>query len=118
MISRLIMVIDNEGSILDIMSIILKQAKYDVIIHLEPPPIPFVHSIPDLILLDIGPYNKHYKSYFDLLKSNVATMSIPVILMSTLEGLESVAKNWRADAFLSKPFDIDFLVSQVNSLLV
>lgn len=118
MVSRLIMVIDNEESILDIISIILKRAKHNVITYPEPPPIPFNHSVPDLIILDISPNNKHNKDYFDFLKSNGATMNIPVILTSTFEGLKSVAINWKADAFLSKPFDIDILVSQVNGLLV
>ena len=111
------MVIDNEESILDIISIILKEATYDVITFLEPPAIPFVSCIPDLIILDIGPNNKCNKDYFDLLKTSSSTLHIPVILTSTLEGLSSVARNWKADAFLSKPFDIDVLSWQVDNLL-
>lgn len=118
MISKLIMVIDNEESILDIISIILKQATHDVITHLEAPKFPFKHAIPDLIILDIGHNNKRNKEYFDVLKANGSTLKIPIILTSTLSGLKSVAKNWNADAYLSKPFDIGFLVFKVNSLLI
>lgn len=111
------MVIDNDESILDVMSIILEECNYKVFTFLEPPVTSFMHSYPDLIILDIGPNNRRNKDFFDFLKTKRSSLNIPVILTSTKVGLESIAKNWQAESFLNKPFDINHLVSLVKDLL-
>lgn len=116
MVCSTVMVIDSEESNLDVIAIILEEANYRVIKHLSPPIIPFKHPVPDLIILNVGPNNRCNKDFFDLLKKYKFTLNIPVMLTSTLQGLQSVAEFWKADSYLNKPFDLSFLLSQVKKL--
>jgi two-component system response regulator VicR len=112
-----IVIIDNDLSILDLMSIILEEAGYIVVKLLEPPKIPFTKFKPDFLILDIGPFNKGNKSFHEKFRKNSLTSSIPVMLTSTCNGLKEVAENWMADCFLCKPFDIDDLTNKIKQLL-
>jgi DNA-binding response OmpR family regulator len=49
-----------------------------------------------------------------LLKSKPETVSIPVILMSGMDELESRAELCNAEAFIKKPFVIDELIEKVD----
>jgi DNA-binding response OmpR family regulator len=112
-----VMVIDSEDSILEIIAIILEEANFRVDKYLSPPIIPFKHPVPDLIILNVGPNNRCNRDFFDLLKKYKSTLNIPVMLTSTLQGLKSVAESWEADSYLSKPFDLSFLLSKVSELI-
>ena len=62
---------------------------------------------PDLIILDIIMPKPDGYSVLSTLKSNPATWLIPVILVSTLQGLDEKIKSLEngADDFISKPFN-------------
>jgi response regulator RpfG family c-di-GMP phosphodiesterase len=70
-----------------------------------------------LIILDIGHDNSHNKAFYGSLKNHPATASIPVMLTSTCIGLDQVAAQWKADSFISKPFDINDLIAKTTQLL-
>jgi DNA-binding response OmpR family regulator len=115
--TKLIVVIDYVDSVLDVITIILEDAGYNVISLTQPPSTPVSDSQPDLIILDIGHNNSHNKSFYESLKIYPATASIPVMLTSTCIGLDWVAAQWKADSFMSKPFDIDDFIAKIMQLL-
>lgn len=53
-----------------------------------------------------------------MLKSKPQTKTIPVILISASDALERLASLSEPDASIKKPFDIDYFVQVVNSVLI
>lgn len=75
--------------------------------------------VPDLIVTDIIIPGKDGMELTGLLKSDVRTSHIPIVLLtgkttieSQIEGLKA-----RADAYVTKPFNIEFLEQTIQSLL-
>lgn len=77
--------------------------------------------IPDLIICDVVmPPGTGGLKITDMLKNDIRTSHIPVILLSAkddihqhIEGMKS-----RADAFIGKPFNLNYLKATLNSLLM
>lgn len=55
----------------------------------------------------------------DRIKSNIETSHIPVILLTALSAVQSRIKGLEsgADAYISKPFSMDFILAQIDNLL-
>jgi DNA-binding response OmpR family regulator len=106
-----IVLIDDDKDILDVVQFILADEGYNVILydrleHLEE----IIKQQPSVILLDNKLADVYSNTFCLALKSNDKTKDIPVILVSAAEGLEQIAKKCKADAFLSKPFNLkDFI---------
>lgn len=75
---------------------------------------------PDLILLDILMPNMNGYAVCRELKTNKKTMSIPVVMITALNGDEdrARAKEAGADDFISKPVDISELKKKLKKLLL
>jgi DNA-binding response OmpR family regulator len=114
---KLILVIDNDESILEIISIVLQDTGFNVVSSQAPNFSLLSTNIPDLIILDISPDNKQHRLFYDHIKVNGATAKIPVMLTSTCNGLDKVASNWNAECYLAKPFDIYGLATLVDTHL-
>jgi signal transduction histidine kinase/AraC-like DNA-binding protein len=76
-------------------------------------------SVPDLILCDIVIPGRNGLELTHLLKSDVRTSHIPVVLLTAkdqenqkIEGMEN-----QADAYITKPFNLLFLQKTIKSLL-
>jgi len=76
-------------------------------------------AVPDLILCDVTIPGKNGLELTKIFKSDVRTAHIPVILLTArdqenqkIEGMES-----QADAYITKPFNLQFLQKTINSLL-
>lgn len=76
--------------------------------------------IPDLIICDVVMPGTDGLTITDMLKNDIRTSHIPVILLSArdsihqhIEGMKS-----RADAFIGKPFNLGHLEATLSSLLV
>ncbi|MGN6532626.1 MAG: hybrid sensor histidine kinase/response regulator transcription factor [Ginsengibacter sp.] len=76
-------------------------------------------SVPDLILCDIVIPGKNGLELTHILKNDIRTSHIPVILLTAkdqdnqkIEGMET-----QADAYITKPFNLLFLMRTINSLL-
>ena len=69
---------------------------------------------PDLILLDVFLEDQDGRDITHELKSNVLTMHLPIVLFSAYPGIEKLAEETGADGFLSKPFELEELLTLVR----
>lgn len=102
-----IVVIEDNPDISDIMDFILKDEGHEVIGSEDGSIIEqFAQLQPDLVLMDELLPGARGSECCKQLKSNPATRHIPVILVSTMPHLETIAQKSGADGFLEKPFNI------------
>ncbi len=112
-----ILIVDDNEEILDVISIILQGEGYEIHCcntghHLFENVIKFD---PDLILLDImlGEYDG--RELCDEIKSNKKTLHIPIILISAAHDLQH--HPGKADGFVAKPFELDYLIDSVAAFI-
>lgn len=114
-----ILVIDDDKGILEVVKIILEDKGYhvevlenssDILQYLK-------NNIPNLILLDIWMSGMDGQKIMEFLKKGDVTKNIPVILMSANQDTEKIAKKTGANAYITKPFDIDSLTQMVDSFI-
>jgi DNA-binding response OmpR family regulator len=77
------------------------------------------HSIekfrPDLILLDVSLGGADGREICRRLKSQEDTQHIPVILFSANIEMEKSLENCNAQAFISKPYDLNYFLQTIRS---
>lgn len=75
--------------------------------------------IPDLILCDVALPGTNGNLITSKLKGDSLTSHIPIIMLSSRDGINQHIEGMknRADAFISKPFNLDHLKETMNSLL-
>jgi len=78
-----------------------------------------IQEVPDLIISDVMMPQMHGIDLCSVLKNNLLTQHIPIILLTAkstlqdeLEGLET-----GADAFVAKPFSMQILLAKIKSLI-
>lgn len=69
---------------------------------------------PDLIILDYLLSGSDGREICKKLKNAEKTAAIPVIMISAHPSVEDSVKDFGADAFLSKPFSVDELISTIQ----
>jgi YesN/AraC family two-component response regulator len=76
-------------------------------------------SIPDLIISDVVIPGKDGMALTNILKNDIRTSHIPIILLTAKTSIEQQIEGMRnmADAYITKPFNIQFLVQTIKSLL-
>lgn len=117
--NKKILVVDDDLAILEVIKIILEDKGYNVLTNSNGAT---VHTSieehqPDLILLDIWMSGFDGRDISKKLKSHHKTQHIPVIVISAHNDTEKMAKEAGADDFLAKPFDIEDLLTKVESHL-
>ena len=75
-------------------------------------------SVPDLFILDVMIPDGNGTDICSDLKSDMFTKQIPIIVMSADDTNKDKSINAGADDYISKPFDIDYIVNRINKLLV
>jgi DNA-binding response OmpR family regulator len=115
-----ILVIEDNHAILDVITLILQSEAYKVsglsksanfMDHIDA-------FNPDLLILDIMLPDADGRVLLQELRLNERTRLIPVLMISaryTKENLQNV--EFKPDAFVAKPFDIDDLLDQIEGLL-
>lgn len=75
---------------------------------------------PDIVISDIMMPNMTGDKLCEKIKGNIETSHIPVVLLTALDGRNSMVSGLAtgADDYISKPFDIVVLKSKVNSILI
>jgi len=73
--------------------------------------------LPDLFLLDVMLPDGLGTEVCLQLKSDPITTHVPVLLMSAHTKIKQLEQQYKPDDFISKPFDINDLLSKVNNLI-
>ncbi len=114
--NKKIFVVDDDPSILEVMSIVLIDKghivtsisnKNQLFAELE-------KEIPDLIFLDLWISGSSGSEISKQLKNDNKTKNIPIIIVSALNDLERIAHEAEADGYLEKPFEIENLLLMVE----
>jgi CheY-like chemotaxis protein len=112
---NLIVVDDNEEH-LELIHFLLKDEGFNVITTTE---ISIMKEIvihkPCILLIDEWMPVMKGSEICKRLKSDPLTTDIPVILISAVMNLESIAADCCADAFIPKPYEIDNLIKIIKS---
>lgn len=113
-----IFIVDDDSSTLNILSLILQNAGYEVEVDsngcmdfLLP------GDLPDLILLDNCLGNKNGIIISRELKAAELTKQIPVIIISAMQNIDDIYRQAGADNYLSKPFSITQLLEIIETTL-
>ena len=113
-----VLFVEDDPDTRDIVAAILEDEDIELLKAAEVPALAAIADAePDLILLDEWLPGKNGSEFCLELKSKKSTAHIPVILMSAVCDLETIAQKCRADGFINKPFDIDELKQAVTSCL-
>lgn len=117
--SKKIIIVDDDVAILDSLGLMLDIEGFEVAAFERGSEIfSWVEkdAKPDAIILDMWLNNEDGREICKALKNKEATKNIPVIIMSASRGLEKTAIDSGANAFVSKPFNIDDIVSKIQHL--
>lgn len=116
--SRKILIIDDDASILQVSRIILEEAGHKVSVDDGKNIFEKIQlDRPDLILLDIRLAGLDGREIGKKLKSQDSTRDIPIVVLSASFNIEEIVKQAKADDYLKKPFDIDDLEQIVMKYL-
>lgn len=109
-------VLDDDQSILDIVSLVLAEASFKVQAFSDPQKfIQQMEQTPaDVVIVDIFIDGTDGRRVCRDLKSRSRTSQMPVLLMSADHYVGELAQSAGADAWIEKPFDIDELVNIVE----
>lgn len=109
-----IMIIDDDPDIVEAVSMVLEYAGYivaksnqwEVIRKTQ-------HELPHMLLLDVRMSGKDGREICKILKTEQTTKHIPIIMLSASD-VERSVKQAGADEFISKPFDMEYLLNTVS----
>lgn len=78
-----------------------------------------LNTIPDLIVCDVNLPDKNGFEISEILKNDLRTSHIPIIILTALDNKESYLKGLKSgvDLYLTKPFSYPILIQSVKSLL-
>lgn len=113
-----ILVVDDDLDILEVLKYLLKKNNYETIALSEAQTV--IETVqqypPDLILLDINLSGYDGREICKYLKTTLK-VKIPVILFSANTTYKSSFKDYYADEFIEKPFEVKKLLSVLRSHL-
>src|ERR1700744_124992 len=113
-----VLIIEDDGDTVDMLSVITKQANFEVVLRSDVLPLSEIEQIdPDLILLDHWIGNHSGGGRCLEIKNNTPTAAIIVIMLSALPDIGQIAIENCADGSLSKPFDVEEVVDVMRSYL-
>ena len=115
-----IFIADDDQDILEIISMILRTKNYDVQATSDANDIFNLNDsdLPDLILMDIWMSGLDGREICRCLKNDDHTKDIPFIFISANSKIEEITKEYKADGYIAKPFEMQELLSKINSYLV
>lgn len=113
-----VFVIDDNVEILEAIKIVLEEDKFEVTCFESGVDVfdKILQGAPDLIILDIVLSDYDGRLLCRELKTSHQTRHIPIIIISgSHDFVDSYEKHCRPDNFISKPFQIDDLLSKVRN---
>jgi len=116
--SKRILIIDDNTAILESLQYILEDEGYKTKTHSNSN---FINKIneynTDLIILDYLLPGENGAEITKKLKSSKKTMNIPIIIISASYNIKNEVIQAGANEYISKPFDIEHLLSAIAKLL-
>ena len=118
-IEKTILVVDDDPDILDAVQILLESEGFKVLTSTKGIDVDAIsiQQMPDLILLDVLLSGYDGRKIAKKLKMQNITKNIPVVMMSAHPTARNDIKEYLADDFISKPFDIDYLMNKIHLYL-
>lgn len=114
--NKKILVVDDDPDILDAVQMLLEAEGYQVITSTTGEEAETLHrNYPDMILLDVLLSGKDGREIAKKLKTQDHTRHIPIVMMSAHPTAHKSIKDYLADDFIAKPFDIDNLMSKIKT---
>lgn len=114
--SKRVLICDDDEGILEVASIVLDQAGYEVTALSTAENI--VEEVkkaqPDVVLMDLWMPEVSGETATKQLKKDPSTKHVPVIVVSANKDTEVIAQRAGSDAFICKPFDITELEEAVR----
>jgi len=115
MSKKTIMIADDDPGIVEVLTLMLEDAGYEVETTDDGQTVREVKEhLPDLILLDIWMAGFDGRDICKYLKSQKLTKHIPLIIISANKDTEGIAKEAGADDFIAKPFEMKELLAMVE----
>lgn len=110
-----ILVADDDPAILEVITLMLEDAGYEVDTSVNGETIEKVHGLlPDLILLDIWMSGMDGRDVCKHLRARKKTRHIPIVMVSANKDAKTIALDAGANDFLAKPFEMNKLLSLVE----
>jgi CheY-like chemotaxis protein len=118
MLKHKIILVDDDESILDVISIILEDQGLEVIPISQGNRVMAAvkRTAPAVILLDLSIAGSDGRNIFKILKEDPQTEKIPVVIISARGDAHSWARQLGAQGFIPKPFEIEELIQTVQKL--
>lgn len=115
-----IFIADDDQDILEILSMMLRTKNYDVLATSDANDIFNLDdkNLPDLILMDIWMSGLDGREICRCLKNNEQTKNIPFIFISANSNIEEITKEYKADGYIAKPFEMEYLLNKINSIFL
>lgn len=117
--TRRILIVEDQADVAQLIEVVLKGEGYTVAIARDGAQGLMLARDwkPDLILMDIMLPGVDGGTLIARLRQEAETAELPIIAMSASRTLRDRTAELQADALLSKPFDVDALLVQVQFLL-
>ncbi|MBA3788921.1 response regulator transcription factor [Patescibacteria group bacterium] len=113
--AKKILLADDDLAILDATKMLLELEGYEVQTTAEGVTVKeMIEQLPDLLLLDIWMSGQDGKKICKKLKANKSTKHIPIVMISASRDVEDSARAAGADAFMTKPFEMNDLLARVK----
>jgi len=113
------MICDDDQGILEMMEMIMEEYGYGVCTEANSMQLlkTMEREKPDLLLLDIWMPVLSGDQVLKNLRTGSNFSTLPVIMYSASSDGAAIAKKSNADDYLSKPFDIEVLISKIRRLI-
>lgn len=112
-----LLIIEDDINTPTLMGYIFERSEFDIVESRKPIPIPEIVILnPNIAVIDC--FLDDVQSGDEMcvkMKSNPFTKNIPVILLSSSPNLKTIAQHCGADAYITKPFDLDHFVKWQKS---
>jgi len=115
-----ILIVDDEDEILDVLEDIFSPSYYiSRATSIQEAISIFSKDMVDLVISDVMMPDMDGLTFCRLLKSTLEYSHIPIVLLTAKHTLESKIEGLEvgADAYIEKPFSVQYLIAQVNSLI-
>lgn len=111
-----VLVVDDDPDILEAMQMVLLSGGYDTDVTTKGDETyqKIKEYEPDLIILDVLLSGNDGREICKTLKTEAATKTIPIIMVSAHPNAKDTVKECGADSFVAKPFSVDGLLREVK----